>query len=47
MIYQALYGEHGIWARPLDMFLESVTLADGQVVPRFALVEEAEQKTDK
>ena len=39
-IYQALYGEHGIWARPLAMFLDEVTLPDGSVVPRFALVEE-------
>ncbi|MBQ5615230.1 MAG: DUF1653 domain-containing protein [Peptococcaceae bacterium] len=39
-IYQALYGEHGIWARPLAMFLDEVTLPDGSVVPRFVLVEE-------
>ena len=39
-VYQALYGEHGIWARPLAMFLDEVTLPDGSVVPRFALVEE-------
>ena len=40
VIYQALYGEFGIWARPLAMFLEDVTLPDGSMVKRFALVEE-------
>lgn len=40
VIYQALYGEFGIWARPLAMFLEDVTLPDGSTVKRFALVEE-------
>ena len=39
-VYQALYGEHGIWARPLAMFLDDVTLPDGSVVQRFTLVEE-------
>lgn len=40
VIYQALYGDYGIWARPLAMFLEDVTLPDGSKVKRFALVEE-------
>ena len=40
VIYQALYGDFGIWARPLAMFLEDVTLPDGSMVKRFALVEE-------
>ena len=40
VIYQALYGDFGIWARPLAMFLEDVTLPDGSTVKRFALVEE-------
>ncbi|MBA1242647.1 MULTISPECIES: DUF1653 domain-containing protein [Pseudomonas] len=35
--YQALYGEYGLWVRPLEMFLESVEV-DGEQVPRFALV---------
>jgi hypothetical protein len=35
--YQALYGEFGLWVRPLDMFMESVEV-DGEQVPRFALV---------
>ena len=40
VVYQALYGEYGIWARPLEMFLETVTLPDGSVVPRFRPIEE-------
>jgi len=35
--YQALYGDFGLWVRPLEMFLESVEV-DGEQVPRFALV---------
>ena len=36
VVYQALYGERGIWVRPLQMFVEKV-LVDGKEVPRFAL----------
>jgi len=38
VVYQMLYGDHGFWLRPQAMFIESVTLADGQRVPRFAFV---------
>ena len=38
VIYQALYGDGGIWARPKKMFCSTVTV-DGQERPRFELVE--------
>lgn len=34
VVYQALYGERGIWVRPLEMFLEKVEV-DGKLVDRF------------
>ncbi|SEL59960.1 DUF1653 domain-containing protein [Halomonas daqiaonensis] len=34
--YRALYGDYGLWVRPLDMFLETVEV-QGEPVPRFAL----------
>ena len=34
VVYRPLYGEGGLWVRPLAMFAETVT-ADGQPVPRF------------
>ncbi|MCW3478860.1 DUF1653 domain-containing protein [Neisseriaceae bacterium JH1-16] len=37
VVYRALYGDYGLWTRPLAMFTESVTI-DGAPTPRFALV---------
>ncbi|MBD9675121.1 DUF1653 domain-containing protein [Pseudomonas sp. PDM18] len=37
VIYLALYGEFGLWVRPLSMFTEAVEV-NGEKVPRFALV---------
>lgn len=37
VVYQALYGEHGLWVRPLKMFTETVNL-DGLQVPRFKYI---------
>lgn len=38
VVYQALYGDHGLWVRPLAMFCENVEVK-GVVVPRFRYVE--------
>ncbi|MWV16081.1 DUF1653 domain-containing protein [Pseudomonas sp. L-22-4S-12] len=38
VVYQALYGEFGLWVRPLEMFCGTVEV-DGETVPRFALIE--------
>ena len=37
VVYQAQYGENHVWARPVAMFLENVTV-DGRTVPRFKLI---------
>ena len=34
VVYRALYGVQRMWARPLQMFLENVTV-DGKKQPRF------------
>lgn len=34
VVYQALYGERGIWVRPLEMFLGKKEV-DGKLVNRF------------
>jgi len=39
VVYRALYGESGLWVRPLAMFTETVEV-DGESVPRFASVDE-------
>ena len=39
VVYRALYGEHGVWVRPLSMWNE-IVLHEGREVPRFSLVSE-------
>ena len=33
-VYRALYGDHGLWVRPLEMFLETIE-RDGAEIQRF------------
>lgn len=40
VVYQCLYGEYQLWLRPFDMFIENVTLDNGNVVPRFEFLQE-------
>jgi hypothetical protein len=37
VVYRALYGERGLWVRPLAMFAETIE-RDGKQMPRFTLV---------
>lgn len=38
VVYRALYGDYGVWVRPLEMFAEQVE-KDGRQLPRFALLQ--------
>jgi hypothetical protein len=42
VVYRALYGDQGVWVRPLKMFTESVKV-NGLVIPRFELVLESDR----
>jgi hypothetical protein len=37
IVYRALYGDYGLWARPAAMFTETVEI-DGEPLPRFSLI---------
>lgn len=39
IVYQALYGEHDLWIRPFEMFLETVDIGNKKV-KRFKLIKE-------
>lgn len=41
VVYRALYGDHGLWVRPLTMFIEQIE-RDGVRQPRFAPVSATE-----
>ncbi len=42
VVYRALYGDFGLWVRPLTMFLESVEI-EGKIVQRFEFVKENQE----
>ncbi|MDA1370569.1 MAG: DUF1653 domain-containing protein [Proteobacteria bacterium] len=37
-VYRALYGDHGLWVRPLEMFFETIE-RDGKTLQRFQHIE--------
>jgi hypothetical protein len=39
VVYRALYGECGLWVRPLDMFCEKIEVG-GTLIPRFELIQQ-------
>ena len=45
VLYRGLYGEHELWARPIEMFLEGVDLG-GEKKWRFKEVERVEPNNE-
>lgn len=43
VVYKALYGEQGLWVRPLSMFEETIT-RDGKTFKRFEYIGEDEDR---
>jgi hypothetical protein len=41
VVYRKEYDDHGLWVRPLAMFMEMVK-AEGQTVPRFRYMGQSE-----
>jgi len=39
VVYRCLYGEYGVWVRPLAMFAETI-MREGREIPRFELIKE-------
>lgn len=39
VVYQALYGDHGLWVRPASMWNETIE-RDGQIYQRFTYIGE-------
>lgn len=37
VVYRALYGEHGLWVRPVSMWNETIE-RDGKVMKRFEFI---------
>jgi len=43
VVYKALYGDMGLWVRPLAMFLETIE-KDGKQISRFKFIGNAENQ---